>query len=409
MRTAAAPATAHAAPTHTKHRANTTNPLKGPAAGYTKTPDAYLHLITGEKLSGALQRDLLYIIQRHTYGAGMEWARLSLAEFAKICTGSERASITRALADLAERNIIAVQTGEAKNAYQLNPEAWETAPPYRYVKPIPISAAAQEENPDTATPAAPVRHKRLICDKVVLKPRKKAAALPVQLEPPNRPPVEFRIAYENAGETSFEVSAVADADLLTFTFSGTPEKLNKAKPAPVVLKNNTKQSQHKQNTELNDLDAAIILIAAEEFGKTIDPASTPSDRLLCDRIAAAGADISPESFYYYALDQIHQMRRKRKKPEAGILIELAAQAAKLKKRSPAPSPPRHQPEADPAAVACLKALSERTGNSLEEFRALVQRPAADFSEWIEAQLKVYQEFGEAPPASLTDELMGVAS
>lgn len=105
--------------------------------GYTKQPHEYEHLITGNKLSGLLQSNLIYWIGRNTLGkeSRPEWARLSITELARMCAGVERKSVSIALADLLKRGIIAapVREGCAANTpkmYKLCPENWRKAPAY---------------------------------------------------------------------------------------------------------------------------------------------------------------------------------------------------------------------------------------------------------------------------------------
>jgi hypothetical protein len=125
---------------------------------YTKNPHDYGDVLlkpeqkTGrQKLSGALQRDLVYWISRHTWGANTskvagvvtrpEWAKLSLGILMQLCGVSERKTVARAIADLVERGI--VEARERKGCgpttakmYKLTPDRWAAAP-YHEPKPDP--------------------------------------------------------------------------------------------------------------------------------------------------------------------------------------------------------------------------------------------------------------------------------
>ena len=76
-------------------------------ATYTKTPHEYGDILIRPdekgrtKLGGALQRDLVYWIERNTWGNAKrpEYAKLSLSQLAKLC-GSDRRTVARAIADL---------------------------------------------------------------------------------------------------------------------------------------------------------------------------------------------------------------------------------------------------------------------------------------------------------------------
>jgi len=149
-------------------------------ARYSKTPHEYGDvLIAGGKLGGPLQRDLLYWIERYTFGTNTsrkpnvitrpEYAKLSLGALAKLCQvwdekkgklqPVERKSVAVALADLEARGII--QPRERKGCgkttakmYKLTPERWKAAPPYKPPSPKELAAAelaaAEEEAEETA-------------------------------------------------------------------------------------------------------------------------------------------------------------------------------------------------------------------------------------------------------------------
>ena len=93
---------------------------------YTKVPHDYGELIRGNKLGGALQRDLVYWIERETWVRKRvkgeivrpEFAKLSFGQLAKLCGGVERKNVVVAIADLERRRIIEARdrTGCGKTA-----------------------------------------------------------------------------------------------------------------------------------------------------------------------------------------------------------------------------------------------------------------------------------------------------
>jgi len=147
---------------------------------YTKTPHEYGDvLISGGKLGGALQRDLIYWIERNTWGDPKrpEWAKISLTQFARLCQSwddakeqlrpVERKSVAIALADLEKRGIIESRDRKGcgpttAKMYKLSPERWKKATPYKPPTPKEIEAAedaadAEPENDadETADQPAP--------------------------------------------------------------------------------------------------------------------------------------------------------------------------------------------------------------------------------------------------------------
>jgi len=149
---------------------------------YSKTPHEYGDiLISGGKLGGPLQRDLLYWIERHTWGANTsknpkvvtrpEFAKLSITALAKLCQvwdeqkgklrPVERKSVAIALADLEKRGIIEARDRKGcgkttAKMYKLTPTRWKSAPPYKPPTPKEIEAAELEAEETEAEEAAPV-------------------------------------------------------------------------------------------------------------------------------------------------------------------------------------------------------------------------------------------------------------
>jgi hypothetical protein len=143
-------------------------------AAYSKTPHEYGDILIRPdekgrtKLGGALQRDLVYWIERHTWGKNVgtsvkverpEFAKLSLSQLAKLC-GSDRRTVARALADLAERRIIEARDREGcgptvAKMYKLTPAQWKKAPYYEPTKLIDDDDEEEEDDqPEMEAPQA---------------------------------------------------------------------------------------------------------------------------------------------------------------------------------------------------------------------------------------------------------------
>jgi len=105
-----------------------------PRTNFGKLPNDYSVLIRDKKLSGAMQRDIIWIIMRATWGAEKrpEWASLSLSAIAEDCGGVDTGSLSAELSDLADRKIIQVQDrkGCGVKRYKLTPANWRMAKPY---------------------------------------------------------------------------------------------------------------------------------------------------------------------------------------------------------------------------------------------------------------------------------------
>lgn len=101
----------------------------------TAVPDEYVYLIGARKLSGSVQRDLLFHIARNTTGKGMpEWFCASMGKLTELCGRADRKQVALALSDLEARNIIqSLKNGSGPTcvkSYRLTPDKWKTAPPY---------------------------------------------------------------------------------------------------------------------------------------------------------------------------------------------------------------------------------------------------------------------------------------
>ncbi len=338
-------------------------PEHGPLRDYSKTPDAYADLIKGHKLSGALQRDILYLIQIRTWGAYVktEWVQLSFREIAKFCDREDASNARRALLDLENRGIIAVKerTGcKAASFYKLTPENWKTAPPYEYVKPDPDDDPEADEG-DEIEAVGPTHS---FGDKLVVRPGKHTAT-PARLEPAGREAVDFRIRYSNVGTEPLEVSATAEADVLLIRFSQTANKEQKVEYPYYTPKNEV-----VENTRFSEFERVVLALLLQEVGKALNP-SDPADRRFLERIAAAaGPNLPAANFECYARQEIRSMRKRRKEISSGVLIPLAEQAAKLHsalEALPASETAQEAPQIDqidPAAILKAKAAQIRAAS-----------------------------------------------
>lgn len=290
--------------------------------GFTKQPHEYEYLVTGNKLSGLLQSNLLYWIGRNTWGKANrpEWARLSITELAKLCGEVERKSVATALADLLERGIIAApdRNGCAANTpkmYKLCPENWRKAPSYKPpVDPELVKLAKQVEAGWQADAEEDEHPERIVAPgksskpMTVALPRKDAEPFPVRIVYYCEfdEPVSFRARPGRNGRlnvTACRPAATAPpcspAQLHTF-----------ANPSPPV----------EENTELARYRAYLFPLVMNLWDTGTDEAFIRSVFEL-----AAGAPL--ETFQdQVALKFPNPKEARKHKP--GLLRNLAAQAAK---------------------------------------------------------------------------------
>jgi hypothetical protein len=182
-------------------------------AAYSKTPHEYGDILIRPdekgrtKLGGALQRDLVYWIERHTWGKNVgtsakverpEYAKLSLSQLAKLC-GSDRRTVARALADLAERRIIEARDREGcgptvAKMYKLTPAQWKKAPYYEPPKLIDDDDEEEEDDqPEMEAPQAAAESRE-----ATVSPGKVSKAQRVAWSPSTgAPAVTIRVQYRN--------------------------------------------------------------------------------------------------------------------------------------------------------------------------------------------------------------------
>jgi hypothetical protein len=331
-----------------KAKATATATDSGPMGNWSKLPNEYLELIMGEKLSGPIQRDLILLILFHTWGIEKkEWARISLGKFSQLCHADAKA-ISRNTIDLENRGIIATHGDKGCSTttklYKLTPERWKDAPRY---EPKPIQTATEAETQEDSDESEAAPRRRSNGDKLLVRPHKRAACVPIRMARKDREPVEFQIQYLNEGETPFEVSATTEADILQVTFSSKPLANKSRKTIHFEMDKEKAKviTPIQSNQQDTRFDAAITSILSTEFGKGFLPDSDKFDAKFRARIlAAAGPDLTPEAFQEFAIAEIRAMRKVRKPVQSGILRALAEQAAKALAKTPPPSPAPTQPD-----------------------------------------------------------------
>ncbi len=185
--------------------------------GYSKTPHAYGDvLITGQKLGSALHRDIVYWIERKTWGdmKRPEYTKLSLGTLCRLCGVKERKTVQIALRYLIHNGIIGVRdfTGCGETVtrqYKLTPLRWKDALSYEKwkAKNQDLEAAAvedeeeaDEENPIPEAETAPER---------IVQPGKVSKPQGVTVSTKDAPAVIVRVTYHS--DFDFPVSFRARA------------------------------------------------------------------------------------------------------------------------------------------------------------------------------------------------------
>lgn len=303
----------------------TRTPAEDPGS-YSKTPHDYGDVLIKPdakgrtKLGGALQRDLVYWIERHTWGKNIgtpsrvvrpEWANLSLAQLAKLC-GSDRRTVARALADLCQRGIIAARdrTGcgsTVAKMYKLTPDRWKKAPLYE-AKAMEIEASdeteeAEEELPEQATdePERTVDPGRVSKPQAVaISPSRGAPAVAIRLvyRSVDLPfPVAFKAHPGRNGRVQISCRATAPQ----FFANSSPHK------NPVTV-----ESEHDKS--YSEFLTPFVL---QLWGKALD-------KSLLNQIVTA-ANGAPIAVYERVV--LIKFKGSRKLHQTGLLIELAKDAS----------------------------------------------------------------------------------
>lgn len=205
-------------------------------ARYTKHPHEYGDiLISGGKLGGALQRDILYWIERHTWGTILpgstpsnpkrpEWARLSLGTLAKLCQSwddgklrpAERKSIAVALADLEKRGIIEARERKGcgktvTKMYKLTPDNWKKAKPYEPPTAKALADAEAEVDAEDGEETQPAE--AIAGPESIVQPGKVSRPQPLSVKPSkDAPAVTVRVAYRSQCDVPLTLRASSGAN-----------------------------------------------------------------------------------------------------------------------------------------------------------------------------------------------------
>lgn len=316
---------------------------------YTKFPNSYDELLNGEKLSGAIQRDIIWRLARLTWGADKrpEWIQLSTDEWGDICK-TKGSTVASCLSDLAERKIIEIRDGKGcgkgSRFYKLTPEHWKNAKPYN---------SDVDLAPDVAETEV------VIGDKLTIEPGALSPKSSVRLTPPGRDPVDFRVEYLNLGTDPCEISKRVSGDVLSIAIKWTGVGY--------------KREEHKANTvadkRVAEFSTAISALFSSPLEKGFDP-DAPEDRKLVETVAKnAGPVVPVEYFESYSRREFKTMEGLRKPISAGLLRSFALQAAKAYK---AISVKRKTEELKRSESSSPKDEAAKAGISLEEYYAQLE-------------------------------------
>jgi hypothetical protein len=304
-------------------------------ASWSKTPHEYGDvLITGKKLGGALQRDLIYWIERYTWGKNTgtptvvkrpEFAKLSLSMLARLCGGVERKSVAIALKDLEARGIIEARDRKGCGAtvgkmYKLTPEKWRKAKPYEAPTPKQIAEAEAEAEAE-ADDDEPIAGKPVAEAHSDVEPGKasRPQAMAVNVAK-GTPAVTISVVYRS--ECPFPVrfstrtSSGGRLHVTAAPHGQSEPKANNCSRTQPQLKNHP-----VDNKQFADFAASINYITMQVWGKAAD------DALVIQIVRAAGA-ATVETFQRIAWLRLRG-RESAHKHTPGLLVALArdAQAA----------------------------------------------------------------------------------
>lgn len=304
---------------------------------YTKHPHEYGDLLIrantqGQtKLGGALQRDLVYWIERNTWGKNIgtpqkverpEFAKLSLSDLAKLC-GSDRRTVARSLADLERRQIIQARDRadlgpNAEKMYKLTPERWKKA---AYYDPNAehVCRPRKQEPAENGAESTVAPGKVSKPQPVAVSPSKGAPAVTVMMvyEPLDFPfPVAFTSRPRSNGRVHVTCRATA------------PHRFAPPSPTDLVVS--------VEDAQVSAYRKFVSEFVLNFWGKSAD------DALISSIVAAANG--APVSVFERIVLEKFKRSRTGTNHSTGLLRVLAADAAKAWKeieatRPPAPVPP----------------------------------------------------------------------
>jgi hypothetical protein len=301
-------------------------------AAYSKTPHEYGDVLIRPddkgrtKLGGALQRDLVYWIERHTWGKNIgsaakverpEFAKLSLSQLAKLC-GSDRRSVARSLADLAERGIIEARDRQGcgptvAKMYKLTPARWKKAPWY---KPPTLAeetdadaeeVTTAEESPEIEASAAP---------EATVEPGRVSKPQPVAVSlSKGAPAVTVRISYRSVDfpfPVAFSARPGHNGRLQVSCRATTLHRF--ASPSPI------KSVVSVESVQVTAYRTFVSEFVLNFWGKSAD------ESLISSIVSAAGA--APVEVFERIVLQKFKRSHTGKNHSTGLLPVLAADAAR---------------------------------------------------------------------------------
>lgn len=296
---------------------------------YTKTPHAYGDiLIKGNKLGGPLHRDILYWVERHTWGTNVskrageisrpEYAKLSILQLAKLCGDVQPTSVAIALTYLIKHKIIEVRdrTGCDKSVakmYKLTPEHWKDAPSYLR------NTAAVDDGEEDEQDGAPEDETQ----GYTVAPGAASRPHAVSVQPKDGPAITVRVSYSPVREFPFPVRFHARSGKNgRLHISATPqfpgeEKAKSHTPTPVCQFAISSPSV-EDNKRFNEFDVCVNSITRDFWNQASEDDFV---RQVVEHSAGAPVEL---------FDSISRLRLKRKKKDdvPGLLRQLAAEAGR---------------------------------------------------------------------------------
>jgi hypothetical protein len=347
--------------------------------GFVKHPHAYGQLISGGKLGGALQRDLIYWIEFYTFGQEKrpEWAKLSLTALAKLCQvwddgklrPVERKSVATALADLEKRNIIEARDRKGcgpttAKMYKVTPERWKAAPPY--IPPTPkeleeIAAAEDAEEieepasapqePTAPATVAPGKSSRPVMLAIALKGQDAPVRLRVEYHSDFDQPLTFRSFPGANGRLRVSVCRPAE------------QKANGCSRTQPQFANPT-----VENKRFKEFDTCVNSISLDTWGIALEDA-------LITRIAEAAGAAPVATFERIARKKLSG-RNAARDHKPGLLVNLAEQASRSHAKETAINAAREAERPAPAVVLTDEELRAAEGHELAMQEARERHAAA---------------------------------
>lgn len=300
-------------------------------AAYSKTPHEYGDVLIRPdekgrtKLGGALQRDLVYWIERHTWGKNVgasgskverpEFAKLSLSQLAKLC-GSDRRSVARSLADLADRGIIEARDRQGcgptvAKMYKLTPAKWKKA---RYYEPPKLAEEDAAEEDAAAKESAEIEASAEL--EATVNPGRVSKPQAVDVSPTKgAPAVRIRIVYRPVDfpfPVAFSSRPGRNGRLQVSCRATTLHRF--ATPSPSVA------DATVDIERFNAYSESIRSIVLDIWGKE-------ADERLIESIFSVSAT-APVWLFESLIEQKFPKRRNPKHHTTGLLIELAKEAAR---------------------------------------------------------------------------------